>query len=95
MTASGISMRADAQRTEAEFDFIADHAPCAIIEWDAALRVVRWSAGAERLFGWRATEVVGRGFDAWPFVHVDDLPGLRQALTGLLDGNAPRNRLLR
>ena len=84
MTASGISMRADAQRTEAEFDFIAEHAPCAIIEWDAALRVVRWSAGAERLFGWRATEVVGRGFDAWPFVHVDDLPGLRQTLAGLL-----------
>jgi len=34
--------------------------PLAIIEVDRDLRVVAWNPAAERLFGWRADEVVGR-----------------------------------
>ena len=86
-------MGPDSHSPETEFDFIADSAPCAIIEWDTALRVRRWSAGAERLFGWRAVDVLGRRIDDWTFVHADDLPGLRQALVGLPDDSAARNRL--
>ncbi|MDX9885756.1 PAS domain S-box protein [Thauera sp.] len=86
-------MSADALSAESEFDFVVDNAPCAIIEWDPALHVRRWSAGAERLFGWSAAEVVGRRIDAWTLIHADDLPGLQQALVGLLDDSAPRDRL--
>ncbi|MBI5363291.1 MAG: GAF domain-containing protein [Planctomycetes bacterium] len=35
-----------------------DNSPLALIEWDQHLRVVRWSGGAERMFGWRSEEQV-------------------------------------
>ncbi|MBL7598941.1 PAS domain S-box protein, partial [Escherichia coli] len=37
-----------------------DNSPLAIVEFDAELRVIGWSNGAERLFGWSAAEVLGR-----------------------------------
>ncbi len=36
-----------------------DNSPLAIVEFDAAQRIISWSAGAERMFGWRAVEVSG------------------------------------
>ncbi|MEP9358003.1 response regulator [Sphingomonas sp. KR3-1] len=37
-----------------------DNSPLAIVEFDAALRVIGWTAGADRLFGWSAIEMTGR-----------------------------------
>ncbi|OSZ69297.1 regulator [Sphingomonas sp. IBVSS2] len=37
-----------------------DNSPLAIVEFDADLRVIGWSNGAERLFGWSAGDVLGR-----------------------------------
>ena len=37
-----------------------DNSPLAIVEFDAELAVIGWSQGAERLFGWAATEVSGK-----------------------------------
>ncbi|SFJ06468.1 PAS domain S-box-containing protein [Sphingomonas sp. NFR04] len=36
-----------------------DNSPLAIVEFDAEQRIIAWSAGAERMFGWRAVEVSG------------------------------------
>lgn len=36
-----------------------DNSPLAIVEFDAEQRIIAWSAGAERMFGWRAAEVSG------------------------------------
>ncbi|BBD97036.1 PAS domain S-box protein [Sphingobium amiense] len=36
-----------------------DNSPLAIVEFDAGQHIVSWSAGAERMFGWRASEVAG------------------------------------
>jgi PAS domain S-box-containing protein len=36
-----------------------DNSPLAIVELDAEQRIIAWSAGAERMFGWRAVEVSG------------------------------------
>jgi two-component system sensor histidine kinase/response regulator len=86
-------MTAQARGAETASDFIVDSAPCAIIEWDATLRVRRWSAGAERLFGWRAADVVGRRIDDCTFAHGDDLPRLLQVLSGLRDDGQARDSL--
>jgi PAS domain S-box-containing protein len=37
-----------------------DNSPLALIEWDREHRIVRWSGGAERLFGWTSDEMLGR-----------------------------------
>jgi PAS domain S-box-containing protein len=53
--------RAAASRREAdELRAILDRAPLAVVSIDLAGNVVRWSAGAERMFGWKADEVLGR-----------------------------------
>jgi len=63
-----------------------DNAPIAVIEWDAAFRVRRWTRGAESLFGWQASEVLGRPLDRLPLVHPDDVDRVRELATRLTDG---------
>lgn len=36
-----------------------DNSPLALVEFDDNLRIIAWSKGAQRLFGWRAAEVSG------------------------------------
>ncbi|MBX4390181.1 PAS domain-containing protein, partial [Mycobacterium tuberculosis] len=36
-----------------------DNSPLAVVELDGEQRILGWSNGAERLFGWRAHEVCG------------------------------------
>ncbi len=43
-----------------------DNTPLAVLEWDRDFRLVRWSPQAERLFGWRADEVLGMPIDGNP-----------------------------
>ena len=50
-----------------------ESSPLAVIEWDNDFRVSRWSASAERLFGWRAEEVMGKHVNEWRFVFTDDV----------------------
>ena len=38
----------------------ADNSPLGIVEFDPQLRLLSWSKGAERMFGWNAKEMVGR-----------------------------------
>lgn len=43
-----------------QLDAHIDNSPLAVIEFDRTFRVVRWSAGAERLFGWSSADMCGR-----------------------------------
>src|SRR5690606_671462 len=37
-----------------------DNSPLAIVEFDPELRIISWSKGAERMFGWSSKEMVGQ-----------------------------------
>jgi PAS domain S-box-containing protein len=50
-----------------------ENTPLAVIEWDKDYRVSRWLPSAERLFGWKAEEVIGKTIDEWKFVLAEDL----------------------
>ena len=52
--------------------FHVENSPLAIIEWGSDFRVSRWSASAERLFGWTAEEVIGKHVSEWHFVFDED-----------------------
>ncbi|MCX5660424.1 MAG: PAS domain S-box protein [Planctomycetota bacterium] len=67
-----------------------ENSPLAVIEWDDQFRVSRWSAGAERVFGWPEREVQGRTPAQIGFVHRDDDDHVRRTITGLTDGSSPR-----
>jgi PAS domain S-box-containing protein len=52
--------------------FHVESSPLAVVEWDSDFRVARWSESAERLFGWKAEDVIGKHVNEWRFVFADD-----------------------
>ncbi|MCX5691184.1 MAG: PAS domain S-box protein, partial [Planctomycetota bacterium] len=73
---------------------LVDHSPIAVIEWDHPdFRVVRWSGEAERIFGWKAGQVMGMHPGAWQFVHEADREYVGTVLSDLVDGT-PRRPVL-
>src|SRR5690349_15012174 len=61
-----------AQTAYRQLAFHVESSPLAVVEWDSDFRVSRWSASAERLFGWKAEEVIGKHVNEWRFVFADD-----------------------
>ena len=53
--------------------FHVESSPLAVIEWDSDFRVSRWSESAQRLFGWKSDEVIGKHVNEWQFVFADDV----------------------
>lgn len=73
-----------------------DNSPLAIVEIDHKQRIIAWSKGAERMFGWRSAEVCG--FSAaqveWPCP--DSAEDFAALMTAMIGGEASREtRLLR
>ena len=58
--------------------FHVENTPLAVIEWDHEFKVLRWSPAAQKLFGWKAEEVLGKRFSDWEFVVPDDLDAVNQ-----------------
>ncbi|MEI6245257.1 MAG: ATP-binding protein, partial [Acidobacteriota bacterium] len=50
-----------------------DNSPLAVVEFTPDFRITRWAGGAERMFGWRSDEVVGKRMNELRWVHEDDL----------------------
>jgi PAS domain S-box-containing protein len=44
---------------ELKLSLLIDRSPMAVIEWNTDLKVVRWNASAERIFGFSADEILG------------------------------------
>lgn len=66
-----------------------DNSPLALIEFDAARHIIAWSAGAQRLFGWRTPEVAG--FKACELDWID--PEDEAAFDALMDDLIAGRRL--
>ena len=75
------------QRIDAHFA----NSPLAVIEFDPEYRVIRWSGGAERLFGWAAAEVLGKSVNDFRLVVEDDSQMVDSASTGMFSGQNQRN----
>src|SRR5687767_5157096 len=95
-TADGRETRAAEQLRLAEQRLAAhvDRTPLAVIEWDRDLRVVRWNARAESVFGWSAAEVVGKQPFEWHFVLDEDRESVAELLNEVFAGGPPRSPLV-
>jgi PAS domain S-box-containing protein len=58
--------------------FHVENTPLAVIEWDQEFKVLRWSPAAQKLFGWKAEEVLSKRFSDWDFVVPDDIEVVNQ-----------------
>ncbi|WP_133479482.1 sensor domain-containing protein [Cognatilysobacter segetis] len=66
-----------------------NNTPLAVVEFDARLRVRRWSPRAAALFGWSEEAVVGDRPDQWRFIHEDDADTVATAMLSLVTGESP------
>ncbi|HEY9640950.1 MAG TPA: PAS domain S-box protein [Coleofasciculaceae cyanobacterium] len=55
-----------------KLNFHFENSPIGVIEWDQNFRISRWSTAAEKIFGWRAEEVLGKHPSDWQFIWKAD-----------------------
>lgn len=70
------------RQTSQKFETLIDASPVAIMARDQNLRIVKWNAAAERMFGWKEEEVLGGPVPFVPPEHEDEAVALRQRLLG-------------
>ncbi len=70
-----------------------ENTPLAVIEWGKDLCITRWSGQAEKMFGWKAVEVLGKSmFDAdFIMVYEGDQPQVDKVMNELIHGPGDRN----
>ncbi|MGL4379477.1 MAG: PAS domain-containing protein, partial [Microcoleaceae cyanobacterium] len=73
--------------------FHLENSPLAVIEWDNQSRVQFWSQQAEKIFGWKAEEVLGKFWHEWKFVVEEDTEKVQDNAAGLRTGINPKNVL--
>jgi diguanylate cyclase (GGDEF)-like protein/PAS domain S-box-containing protein len=71
-----------------------DNTPLAVMEWDTALRAVRWSGQAESIFGWHASEILGRTLSSWRLIYEEDESSVAEMIRALVDGRERHATLL-
>jgi PAS domain S-box-containing protein len=71
--------------------FHSENSPLAVVEWDARFRIVAWNAAAERMFGWSAAEVLGKGMDELRLVHPEDAASVRDVSADMVTRARPSN----
>ncbi len=69
-----------------KLDFHFENSPLAAIEWDREFRVIRWSATAEKIFGWTADRVIGKRPEEWKFIVPEDAEQIAQTIERLISG---------
>jgi PAS domain S-box-containing protein len=72
-----------------KLNFHVENTPMAVVEWDRDFRVTRWSAGAERILGWQAEEILGKTLTEIPFVYEADLEPVAEVCRRLICGEEP------
>jgi PAS domain S-box-containing protein len=68
-----------------------ENTPLAVIEWDENFCLSGWSPAAEKIFGWKATEVLGKHFSEWNFIFDGDVKNVRSAINSLKNQEARCN----
>jgi PAS domain S-box-containing protein len=67
-----------------------ENSPLAVVEFDAELKISRWTEESERMFGWSAAEVIGKSLDDLDLVYKEDHEAVETMMEKLRDGKIPR-----
>ena len=64
-----------------------NNGPFAIIEWDKAFRITRWSQKAEELFGWKSQDVLGLHFNDFNFIPKEEIKHIQHFIDEISIGD--------
>ncbi|RPI88448.1 MAG: PAS domain S-box protein [Chloroflexi bacterium] len=68
-----------------------NNSPLAIVSFDPEYRITEWSAGAERMFGWRADEVLNKTITDLRWVHEEDAQHVASLSADMFAGRTSSN----
>ncbi len=74
-----------------KLNFHFENSPLATIEWNREFRVARWSATAEKMFGWSAAEVLGKHPNEWKFIVPEDAERIDRVVNRMIAGVEVQN----
>jgi PAS domain S-box-containing protein len=89
--APGDSVEQQLRIAEQRLAFHVENTPLAVIEWDGGLRITRWNAQAERVFGWSAGEVAGKALLDCPFLLQENRGLAERMMAEVASGRLPRS----
>lgn len=76
--------------------FHVENSPLAVVEFDPRYRIILWTKGAERMFGWSAEEVLGKSAWEMKWIYEEDTDTVATLSSKLFDqrtaGNIIKNR---
>ena len=67
------------------FNLHFENSPISVIELDEAFHIKRWSAAAEKTFGWKDEEAIGKNLIEFRFFHEDDLHAVMNEIRKLAE----------
>lgn len=76
------ALRANEQKLRFHFE----NSPLAVVEWDANFIVTQWSGEAERIFGWKKEETIGKRIDSLNIIYREDMPLVNNTMERLTSG---------
>ncbi len=74
------------KKSEERLRFYTDNSPMAVIEWDSDFVVTRWTGYSEKIFGWKAEEVVGKKL--MEIVFESDIPIVEKTIRNIVNGKS-------
>jgi PAS domain S-box-containing protein len=73
--------------SEQRLMFHFENSALAVVEWDANFVVTKWSCEAERIFGWKKEEILGKRIDSLNIIYAEDIPIVDRTMERLMSGN--------
>ena len=74
------------RESELRLRFHAENIPLAVVEWDSNFKVTRWAGDAEKMFGWKATETIGKPIMDLHLIYEPDVPIVERTMVRLTSG---------
>jgi len=72
--------------SEQKLKYHFENSPLAVVEWDKEYNVIQWSLEAERIFGWKREDVIGKVIFELNLVYADDMPIVNRTMERLSNG---------
>lgn len=70
-----------------QLNYLIENSPLATIRWNQEFRAEYWSKQAEKMFGWKAEEILGKTMYEWRFIFEEDLDRVNHCASQSLKGD--------